>query len=221
MSSYITVTVVDIYSTVFKAKRWNVQMDERHSDTARTHIQIDIERYSLLFQEICLIFLVFLSFLQDLIHLDFQTGRSTTQEDFIKINSATSAIVLKIKRLFCYFLNNFSTCLFRGSNLNLIDVWFETCTYGRTQSPHFNWYICTISKLINPNKWTYYIKDVQLFVFLLSRHGCIFFYLVCVRSRGFSGLIACVKFVCRECSLFVGSFQISDLPSGHGYIKYS
>ena len=79
MSSDITVTVVDIYSTVFKAKRWNVQMDERHSDTARTHIRIDIDRYSLLFQQICLIFLVFLSFLQDLIHLDFQIGRSTTE----------------------------------------------------------------------------------------------------------------------------------------------
>ena len=142
MSSYITVTVVDIYSTVLKAKRWNVQMDERQIDTSRTHIQTDIDRYSLLFQQICLIFLVFLSFLQDLIHLDFQIGRSTTQEDFIKINSATSAIVLKIERLFCYFFNNLSTGLFRGPKLNLIDVWFdvwfETCTYGRTQSPHFN-----------------------------------------------------------------------------------
>ena len=97
MSSYITVTVVDIYSTVFKAKRWNVQMDERQIDTSRTHIQTDIDRYSLLFQQICLIFLVFLSFLQDLIHLDFQIGHNTTQEDFILKNEVTQAISLKMQ----------------------------------------------------------------------------------------------------------------------------
>ena len=89
---------------VSKVKRWHVQMEDRHLQLVQyfpteipthipTHILTQILTHILthipediqfpLSQQIYSIFLVFLSFLQDLIHLDFQICHSTTQEDFI------------------------------------------------------------------------------------------------------------------------------------------
>ena len=150
---------------VSRVKRWNVQMEDRHLPLVQylptenpthipthilTHILTHIPTHILthipthipediqfpLFQPIYLIFLVFLSFLQDLIHLDFQICHSTIEEDFILKNEVTSAIAFKNPiRLFCYFCNNFSTSWFK--------CWFKTYTLGKNTISALN-AICNI-----------------------------------------------------------------------------
>ena len=130
MSSYIPEHVKMIITTSSKAKRWNVQMEDRHLHWVQyilteipTNIPTDIQ--FLLSYLICL---VFLSFLQDMVQLFIlqDIGLSTTQGDFI-INELTLVFFYKnVNILFCYFLKITFLLAY------LKDIW----TKGRIQSLH-------------------------------------------------------------------------------------